>query len=118
MRLLHAWLAPLAALRLVAGAQRFMLRGWRGGGRAPLAAWRPALLACLLFALASPGARAEEIRIGSVEIAPADEALVLDADFEFEFTTRLEDALKQGIPLYFVIEFDLTQILCSPRRHQ
>ena len=63
----------------------------------------------LLSALAAPAASAEEIRIAAVEIAPAEEALVLDADFEFEFTSRLEDALRQGIPLYFVIEFDLTR---------
>lgn len=66
-------------------------------------------LAGLLTLLAAPAAGAEEIRIASVDIAPVAESLVLDADFEFEFTARLEDALKQGIPLYFIIEFDLTR---------
>jgi len=63
-------------------------------------------LAC---AFGAAVAAAEEIRITSVDIVPVEEALLLDADFDFEFTSRLEDALKQGIPLYFVVEFDLTR---------
>jgi hypothetical protein len=38
-----------------------------------------------------------------------DDALVLDADFEFELGPRLEEALDLGIPLYFVVEFELTR---------
>ena len=73
---------------------------------------RYALLArmmALLCAMAAFSAPAEEIRIASVDITPVDDALVLDADFDLELTPRLEDALQQGIPLYFVIEFDLTR---------
>jgi len=68
-----------------------------------------ALLIALVLGPVAGGALAEEIRITAAEVVPADDSLVLSANFEFEFTGRLEDALNQGIPLYFLIEFDLTR---------
>jgi hypothetical protein len=36
-----------------------------------------------------------------------DEGLVLDADFSIELTPRLKEVVTNGVPLYFVIEFEL-----------
>jgi hypothetical protein len=66
------------------------------------------LLAALLL-LAAPGVRAEDIRITATEIAGTPDGLLLSADFAFEFTPRLQEALNQGIPLYFVIDFELSR---------
>lgn len=66
-----------------------------------------ALLACLV-ALA-PAARADDILVGRAALEAVDEGYVLSADFEFELSSRLEDALSKGVPLYFLVEFDLTR---------
>lgn len=63
-------------------------------------------LAALLFA--SPAA-ANEIAIGEVQLRPAEEGLVLDADFAFELTPRLSEVVSNGVPLYFRVDFELTR---------
>jgi hypothetical protein len=45
-----------------------------------------------------------EARLRSVEAG-----LVLDADFAFDLTPRLAEALSNGVPLYFRVEFELTR---------
>ncbi len=54
-------------------------------------------------------ASAEDIHITTSTLRLQDEALVLDADFEFELGPRLEEALDRGIPLYFLVEFELSR---------
>jgi len=39
----------------------------------------------------------------------AEEGVVLNAEFTFELNARLGEAVSNGVPLYFVIEFDLTR---------
>src|SRR5213078_2424010 len=39
----------------------------------------------------------------------AEEGLVLNADFAFELTPRLAEALQNGVPLYFVVEFEMSR---------
>jgi len=51
-------------------------------------------------------AAADEIEVRAASLAATDEGIVLDADFEFELTARLEGALAQGVPLYFLVEFE------------
>jgi hypothetical protein len=63
-------------------------------------------LAVLLLALP---AVADEIRIGEVQLRPAEEGLVLDADFAFELTPRLAEVVSNGVPLYFRVDFELTR---------
>ena len=52
-------------------------------------------------------ARADVISVKSVEIAQVDDGFVLNADFEFDLTSRLEQALNSGVSLTFVVEFEL-----------
>ena len=70
-------------------------------------ALRQLLLACLLggACLAGP-ATADEITVTDARLVAGDEGIVLSADFDFDLTSRLEDALAKGVPLYFVVEFE------------
>ncbi|MGP1676074.1 MAG: DUF4390 domain-containing protein [Burkholderiales bacterium] len=70
------------------------------------------LLLSLLLALAlcwSAPARAENIEISHISLEGNDEGYALDADFEIELSPRLEDAINNGVPMYFEVEFELTR---------
>jgi hypothetical protein len=66
------------------------------------------VLAALLCA-AVLVARAEEIEVRNVQLLPVEEGFVLNADFAFDFAPRLAEMLANGVPLYFVVEFELTR---------
>jgi hypothetical protein len=51
-------------------------------------------------------ATADGISIKSASIEPSDEGWQLQADFDIQFSPRLEEALNRGVPLYFVVEFE------------
>jgi hypothetical protein len=55
------------------------------------------------------GALADEIEITEARLAPAEDGIVLSADFAFELKPRLVEAVTNGVPLYFVVEFELTR---------
>jgi Domain of unknown function (DUF4390) len=57
-------------------------------------------------ALAAAAAAADEIEVGETRLVGSPEGVVLNADFALDLTPRLEDALAQGVPLYFVVEFE------------
>lgn len=61
----------------------------------------------LTLALCAAGASADEITTRDARLVLADDGILLNADFEFELTSRLEDALAKGVPLYFLTEFEL-----------
>jgi hypothetical protein len=64
----------------------------------------------LLVALLLPAAgRADDIHVSQAALAATDDAYVLSADFEFDLSARLEDALSKGVPLYFLVEFEATR---------
>lgn len=63
----------------------------------------------LALALSATGAAADEIQTRDARLVAADDGVLLSADFEFELTSRLEDALDKGVPLYFVVEFELVR---------
>ena len=65
------------------------------------------LLAALAFVAAAPRSRADTIPVVSARLEEEEGDLVLSAEFDFELTPALEQALEKGIPLYFVIEFEL-----------
>jgi len=71
-----------------------------------------AILPRLLVALACAAAlyaRADDIEVLDARLAASEEGLSLSADFAFEFNPRLSEAVANGVPLYFVIEFELTR---------
>ncbi len=64
-------------------------------------------LLVLCLALTAPRALAEDIETRDARLVAAEDGIVLSADFEFDLTSRLEDALAKGVPLYFVVEFEI-----------
>jgi len=67
-----------------------------------------AILAALSLA-ASSGAWADEIAARGARLTPVEDGFALDAEFEFDLTGRLEDALHKGVALYFLAEFEFTR---------
>ncbi len=73
---------------------------------------RIAFLTCLclvLAALAGAGARAQDAEVREASLQALDDGLALNADFAFELSPRLSDIVANGVPLYFVVEFELTR---------
>ena len=66
-------------------------------------------LLALAFALLVPIAHAEGIAVTSATIEPTEDGWNLDAAFDVQFSQRLEEAVNRGVPLYFVVEFELAQ---------
>jgi hypothetical protein len=54
-------------------------------------------------------AHADEIEVIDARLATSDEGLLLSADFAFDFNERLQEAVANGVPLHFVIEFELSR---------
>ena len=63
-------------------------------------------LAAILFCFS---ALAEGIRVDSAKFSPNDDYR-LNARFEIKLSPTLEDALKKGVPLSFLTEFELTRV--------
>lgn len=72
--------------------------------KADILRWFAALLAlCCGLAAAAP----EGIHVKSAELSLNTGDYYLEANFEVVLTHTLEDALNKGLPLHFVIEFEL-----------
>lgn len=63
--------------------------------------------ALLLLAALPLAARAEGIQIKSAELTLVDEVYHLNAELDISLSSTLEDALKKGVPLHFVVQFEL-----------
>lgn len=72
-----------------------------------LAGLTRALLAAVCFAALA--AQAEEIELRHAGLRLANEGLLLEAEFTFEFPARLAEAVENGVPLYFLVEFEMTR---------
>src|SRR5437868_4240821 len=70
---------------------------------------RIAYLAALLLAVAALSASANEAEVRAASLQAVEEGLVLNADFAFELSQRLEEIVANGVPLYFRVEFELTR---------
>jgi hypothetical protein len=66
-------------------------------------------VAVFLFMGLAGGAHAEGIGVREASIEPVDDGWQLQADFDVQFSPRLEEAVNRGVPLYFVIEFELSR---------
>jgi hypothetical protein len=63
----------------------------------------------VLAALVGSVARAQDAEVREASLQALDEGLVLNADFSFELSLRLSDIVANGVPLYFVVEFELAR---------
>ena len=80
-------------------------RSRRGGWLRALAA----LLLVALLPLAPAPALADTIVVRGAELRAEDDGYYLNAEFEFAINATFEEALHKGVPLYFVLEFELTR---------
>ena len=67
------------------------------------------MLLAVCVSAAVLGARADEIDVRGARLAPAEEGLALTAEFDFDFNPRLAEVVANGVPLYFVVDFELTR---------
>lgn len=81
------------------------IRGLPGAGMPPLFL---RVLFCIVFAL-SGVARADSIAVRSAELRVDEGEVLLNADFDLDVNATLEEALQKGIPLYFLLEFELSR---------
>jgi hypothetical protein len=65
------------------------------------------LIAALAFMMLALSAHAEGILVRDAALAAAEEGYYLEADFEITLNTTLEEALNKGVPLYFLLEFEV-----------
>lgn len=65
------------------------------------------LLAVLWLALAPASGQAEGVEVKSAALVAAEDGYYLEATFDIALTPALEDALNKGIPLHFLVEFEL-----------
>jgi hypothetical protein len=65
------------------------------------------LLALCVFWYGTAFAATGAIHVKSAEIAQSGSDYYLEANFEVELTHTLEDALNKGLPLHFIVEFEL-----------
>jgi hypothetical protein len=74
--------------------------GWRNW----LSAWLSAAL-LLVAAVANAGS----IEPQRAALTPTEDGYALSAEFSIDLGSRLEEAVARGLPLYFVVEFDLSR---------
>jgi hypothetical protein len=72
-------------------------------------ALRLGLVISLLAAFVPAAQAAEGIDVRSATLELADEGWQLGAEFDIQFSPRLEEAVNRGVPLYFVVEFELSR---------
>ena len=68
---------------------------------------RIAHLTALLLAIAAFEASANEAEVRAASLEAVEDGLVLNADFTFELSQRLQEVVANGVPLYFRVEFEL-----------
>lgn len=66
-----------------------------------------ALFACALALAVSGAAHAEGIEVRNAALVAGEEGYFLETDFEITLNTTLEEALNKGVPLYFLLEFEV-----------
>jgi hypothetical protein len=62
-----------------------------------------------LACAAALSARADEIDVIDARLAASEEGLLLSADFALDFSPRLHEAVANGVPLHFVVEFEMSR---------
>lgn len=74
-----------------------------------ISALRAGLVLLLVLGCVAAPARADVIGVKNAELRVEEDALVLNAEFDLALNATLDEALQKGIPLYFVLEFELTR---------
>ena len=64
---------------------------------------------CIVVLFFGPVASAEGIDVREARLELAEDGWQLTADFDIQFTPILQEAVNHGVPLYFIIEFEVRQ---------
>jgi len=71
--------------------------------------WLSAVAALCLALMAPPAAMADGIEVRQATLVAGDGGYSLEADFGITLTRTLGEALDKGVPLYFLLEFELVR---------
>jgi uncharacterized protein DUF4390 len=72
--------------------------------------WAARALAALTLVLAPALAQAADgINVTSANLEQGDDGWMLSSEFEISFSPRLEEAVNRGVPLYFVVDFEVAR---------
>jgi hypothetical protein len=66
-------------------------------------------LACLIAVCMTGPAQAQVIKVKQAELEKVESAWLLNANFGIELPPGLENALKKGVTLHFLVQFELTR---------
>lgn len=66
-----------------------------------------------VYFVGQPLAGTSSLNIKMAELVASEESYNLNADFEIDFNPQMEEAINKGVPLNFLIEFQLV----SPRKY-
>ena len=77
--------------------------------RATLRRGRSSWAFLLALAMAAPLAYADGITLKNARVEPVEEGWQIDAEFDVQFSPRLEEAVNRGVPLYFVLDFEMSR---------
>lgn len=67
------------------------------------------LFACLILTLMPAIVRAQSASIAAAKLELTDDGYQLEADIDLQLTTGMQEAVRKGVPLYFIVEFQLTR---------
>jgi hypothetical protein len=67
------------------------------------------ILVCTLACCVAIPAHSQVIKVKQAELEKVESAWLLNANFVIGLPAGLENALKKGVPLHFLIQFDLTR---------
>lgn len=66
-------------------------------------------LLALMLSAAPHVAHADPMEVREARLEAQDDGWVFRGEFALELSSRLEEAVSRGVPLYFVVEFELTR---------
>ena len=78
-------------------------------GAGTRAAARALIISLSLFCVVPAAQAAEGILVKRATVEPVEGGWQLEAEFDIQFSQRLEEAVNRGVPLYFVVEFELSR---------
>lgn len=88
---------PAATRPTLAGVLRALAMPWRG------------VLLVMALLVAAPAAATEGVSVKSATLEAVDDGWQVQAQFDVQFSGRLEEAVNRGVPLYLIVEFEISR---------
>lgn len=95
------WAIAMASCYRTSGMTAFITRCWKR--------FSACLLLALLCTLQAQPVQAEGVEFHDARLAPREEGWALEADFDVELPSRLEEAVNKGVAVSFILDFELTR---------